>query len=467
MLCENKMEMITKDEDYIKTLETIIETSFDGIYVTDGEANTILINKSYERITGLKREELIGRNMAEFVDGGIISGVTSLWVLQNKKSKTVHQSFKSGKSALVTSTPFFDEKGEIKMIVTNVRDITELKELQEKENQRKDESIKYKGIIEELKLQLASDEYIIAEDENMLNLLLLAKRVARVDTTILIVGESGSGKELFAKYIYNNSPRKNKPFIKINCGAIPENLIESEFFGYVEGSFTGAVKGGKMGIFEAANNGTLLLDEIGELPLNMQVKLLRVLQDGKFERVGSNDTIKVDVRIIASTNKNLEAMVEKGLFREDLFYRLNVVQLKVIPLRDRKSSIIPLVEYFLKVYNEKYNMEKTLSKEVIKYLYEYSWPGNVRELRNLVEMIVVTSVNDNICKTILPANITRDDNKNSRDTKGDMLKLSDALEKIERDMIFKSYEKHGNVRDAAKELGIDPSTFVRKRKKYL
>lgn len=461
------MEIITKDENYIKTLETIIETSFDGIYVTDGKANTILVNKSYERITGLKREELIGRNMSELIDDGTISGVTSFWVLQNKKSKTVYQSFKSGKNALVTSTPFFDEEGDIKLIVTNVRDITELKELQEKENQRKDENIKYKGIIEELKLQLANDEYIIAEDENMLNLLLLAKRVARVDTTILIVGESGSGKELFAKYIYNNSPRKNKPFIKINCGAIPENLIESEFFGYVEGSFTGAVKGGKMGIFEAANNGTLLLDEVGELPLNMQVKLLRVLQDGKFERVGSNDTITVDVRIIASTNKNLEEMVEKGLFREDLYYRLNVVQLKVIPLRERKSSVIPLVEYFLKIYNEKYNMEKTLTKEVIKYLYEYSWPGNVRELRNLVEMLVVTSVTDNICQQILPANLMKEVDGKNTDEKENITKLSDALEKIERDMIFKAYEKYGNVRDAAKELGIDASTFVRKRKKYI
>ncbi|WP_312701212.1 sigma 54-interacting transcriptional regulator [Sedimentibacter sp.] len=461
------MEMINKDENYIKTLETIIETSFDGIYVTDGKANTILVNKSYERITGLKREELIGRNMSEFIDNGTISGVTSFWVLQNKKSKTVYQSFKSGKSALVTSTPFFDEKGEIELIVTNVRDITELKELQEKENQRKDENIKYKGIIEELKLQLANDEYIIAEDENMLNLLLLAKRVARVDTTILIVGESGSGKELFAKYIYNNSPRKNKPFIKINCGAIPENLIESELFGYAEGSFTGAVKGGKMGIFEAANKGTLLLDEIGELPLNMQVKLLRVLQDGKFERVGSNDTIEVDVRIIASTNKNLEEMVEKGLFREDLFYRLNVVQLKVVPLRERKSSVIPLVEYFLKVYNEKYDMKKSLTNEVIKYLYEYSWPGNVRELRNLVEMLVVTSVTNNICMEIMPAHVIRDVDEKNTGEKENITKLSDALEKIEKDMIFRAYDKYGNVRDAAKELGIDASTFVRKRKKYL
>ena len=455
----NKMIELIKDANYIKKLDMIIETSFDGIYITDGDANTILINKSYERITGLKREDLLGHNMAEIVENGIMSEATSFWVLQNKQPITVHQTFNTGKNALVTSTPFFDENGVIKMIVSNVRDITELTELQEKVKQSKKENIKFRGIIEELKLQIASNEYIVAEDENMLNLLLLAKRVARVNTTVLINGETGSGKEVLAKYIYNNSLRNHMPFIKINCGAIPDNLIESEFFGYAEGSFTGASKGGKMGIFEAANNGTLLLDEVGELPLHMQVKLLRVLQDGQFERIGSNNTIKVDVRIIASTNRNLDQMVEKGLFREDLFYRLNVVPLKAMPLRERKSSIIPLVEYFVNVFNEKYGMQKTISKETLKYLYEYNWPGNVRELRNLVDE-VISSIN-------LPINITRNEKGNIDISNSNIPKLSDALEEVEKDLIFKAFEKHGNVRAAAKELGIDASTFVRKRKKYI
>lgn len=457
---------LSEDKNYVKMLESIIETSFDGIYVTDSEATTILINKSYERITGLRREDLIGHNMAEFVSLGVMSEATSFAVLKNKRPITLYQTFNTGKSALVTSTPVFDDEGKIKLIVTNVRDVTELKELQEKDNQRKSENIKYKGIIEELKLQIASDDYIIAEDEGMLNLLLLAKRVAKVDTTVLIYGETGTGKEVLAKYIYNNSRRKEKSFIKINCGAIPENLIESEFFGYVEGSFTGAARGGKIGIFEAANKGTLLLDEIGELPLNMQVKLLRVLQDGKFERVGSNETIKVDVRIIASTNKNLAKLVESGSFREDLYYRLHVVELKAIPLRERRSSIIPLAEYFLKVYNEKYHMKKIVSKEAMKYLYEYSWPGNVRELRNLIEMLVVTSVNDTICKSNLPEQVVKKADKNGLSHNGHLPKLTESVQKLEKDLILKAYEKHGNVRDAAKELGIDPSTFVRKRQKY-
>lgn len=459
-------EVIFSEQNYLKMLEVIIETSYDGIYLTDGNANTIYVNKSYERITGLKKEDLLGHNMAEIVNNGIMSEATSFWVLKNKVPITVYQTFNTGKSALVTSTPFFDENQEIKMIVTNVRDITELKELQEKDKQRKNENSKYKSIIEELKLQIASNEFIIAEDEKMLNLLLLAKRVARVDTTILINGETGSGKEVLAKYIYNNSLRKDKPFIKINCGAIPENLIESEFFGYADGSFTGAAKGGKMGIFEAANNGTLLLDEVGELPLNMQVKLLRVLQDGQFEKVGSNNTIKVDVRIIAATNRNLEDMVEKGLFREDLFYRLNVVPLKAIPLRERKSSIVPLVDYFVKVYNEKYKMEKTISKEALKYLYEYNWPGNIRELRNLIEMLVVTTIDEVINQNNLPNQIftTCKDKLYDKDK---LPKLTDAVDMIEKELIIKAFKKHGNVRSAAKELGIDPSTFVRKRQKYI
>lgn len=460
------MTDLMKDKNYIEKLHMVLETSYDGIYITDGDANTILINKSYERITGLKREDLLGRNMAEIVKEGVMSEVTSLQVLKSKETVTLNQMFNTGKSALVTSTPVFDENGEIKMIVSNVRDITELKELQEKVKETKNENIKHKGIIEELKLQIANNEYIVAEDESMLNLLLLAKRVARVNTTVLINGETGSGKEVLAKYIYNNSLRKHMQFIKINCGAIPDNLIESEFFGYAEGSFTGASKGGKMGIFEAANKGTLLLDEVGELPLHMQVKLLRVLQDGQFERIGSNNTVKVDVRIIASTNKDLEQMVKKGLFREDLFYRLNVVPLTAIPLRERKSSIIASAEYFTNVFNKKYGMQKTISKDALKYLYEYSWPGNVRELRNLIEMLVVTTVDEVISINNLPAHILKNEKSEASMSGNRIPKLSDAVDKVEKELIAKSFEKYGNVRAAAKELGIDPSTFVRKRKKH-
>lgn len=455
-----------KKNNSLSMLEAIIQTSYDGIYITDGHAMTIAINNSYERITGLKRDEVLGHNMTDLVKTGVISESATLKVLELGEPVTLYQKFNTGKSALVTGTPFFDENDAIQMVVTNVRDITELEILKEQYNESKTENIKYKSLIEELKKQIANTDYIVAEDEEMLNLLLLAKRVAQVDTTVIIYGETGTGKELIAKYIYNNSLRNDKPFIKINCGAIPESLIESEFFGYVDGAFTGATKGGKIGTFEAANNGTLLLDEVGELPLSMQVKLLRVLQDGEIEKVGSYKTIKVDVRIIAATNKNLEEMVKKGQFREDLYYRLNVVPLRVLPLRSRKSSIIPTVEYFVKVFNERYRMQKELSQDVMRYLYDYSWPGNVRELRNLVERIIVTTPGDEIRVNDLPHHIIEvvDKHKNEVDMH---MKLSDAVESLEREMILKSYDRYKNVRAAAKELGISPSTFVRKRKKYL
>lgn len=450
----------------LKMLEAIIQTSYDGIYITDGHAKTIMINNSYERITGLKRETVIGQYMQDLVRKGVISKSATLKVLELKQPYTLHQTFNTGKNALVTGTPFFDENGKIQMVVTNVRDITELEILKEQYNESKTENILYKSLIEELKKQIASNDFIVAEDEEMLNLLLLAKRVAQVDTTVIIYGETGSGKEVLAKYIYNNSLRNDKPFIKINCGAIPESLIESEFFGYADGAFTGASKGGKIGIFEAANNGTLLLDEVGELPLSMQVKLLRVLQDGEIEKVGSNKSIKVDVRIIAATNRNLQQMVEKGTFREDLYYRLNVVPLRVLPLRKRRSSIIPTVEYFLNVFNKKYGMEKSLSKDVLRYFYEYCWPGNVRELRNLVERLIITTLGDEVRVKDIPGHIVEAVDmhvgKNPVHTT-----LAEAVQSLEKEMIFKAFDRHQNVRDAAKELGIDPSTFVRKRQKYL
>lgn len=451
--------------NYLNMLEGIIETSYDGIYITDGDANTILINNSYERITGLKKEQVIGFNMADLVKRGVISQSVTLKVLNYKRSVTLHQEFNTGKSALVTGTPFFDNNEKIQMVVTNVRDITELKVLNEKVIQSNQENLKYKSLIEELSKQIASNEYIVADDEEMFNLLLLAKRVAHVDTTVIIYGETGSGKEVIAKYIYNNSLRKEKPFIKVNCGAIPESLIESEFFGYTEGAFTGASKGGKLGLFEAANNGTLLLDEIGELPLSMQVRLLRVLQDGEIEKIGSSKSIKVDVRIIASTNKNLQEMVEKKLFREDLFYRLNVVPLKLPPLRKRRSSIVPIVDYYLDIFNKKYGLNKSISKEALKYLFEYNWPGNVRELRNLIERMTVTTVGDTVNKEDLPSHVVECSNINKIQW-DNFTTLSEAVNKVEKELIFKAYERCGNVRDAAKELGIDASTFVRKRKKY-
>lgn len=448
-----------------RKLDVIIESSFDGIYITDGQANTLMVNKAYESITGLKREDLIGHNMHELVDSKLISQSATLLVLQDKTTKTIEQEFRNGKRALVTGTPILDSEGEVAMVVTNVRDITALLTLRNQMEKNRELADKYLTEIEEMRLQLLNTSDIIAHDEQMLDTLRLAKRVSKVDTTVLILGETGVGKEEVAKFIHKNSSRHAHAFIKVNCGAIPENLMESELFGYDKGAFTGANKEGKMGLFEVANGGTLFLDEVGELPFDMQVRLLRVLQEHEIMRVGGLKPIKVDVRIIAATNRNLEEMVRAKRFREDLFYRLHVVPISILPLRERKEDILPLIQYYLTELNRKYGWQKSFSREAITALFEYPWPGNVRELKNIVERMIVMSDQDVIQRGDLSVIPGFSSDKGESPAQTANLSLKDAVDQLEAELIEKAYLKHGNVRDAAKELKIDASTFVRKRQR--
>lgn len=459
-----KLEL-EKNSDIIKQLNSIIECSYDGIYITDGDAKTIIVNKAYENITGMSREELLNKNMIELVKEGKVSKSATLIVLKNKEITTIEQEFSTGKKALVSSTPIFDEKGNITMVVTNVRDVTELYELKEQLEKNEKLNKKYFFEIEAIRSQLLNAKDIIAEDEKMLNILELAKKVALVDTTVLLLGETGVGKEEIAKYIHKNSKRCNNNFIKVNCGAISENLIESEFFGYEKGAFTGANPNGKLGLFEVADGGTIFLDEVGELPLDMQVKLLRVLQEGEIQRVGDTKMIKVNVRVLAATNRNLEDMVSKKTFRDDLYYRINVVPINILPLRERKKDIEPLVENFLNNLNRKYNFNKTITPAAMCCLYEYDWPGNVRELKNIIERTVIMSSGDKILRSDLSIKNHHED-KIEINLENKEFKLREAVAKLEAEFIENAFKKNGNVRAAAKELGIDASTFVRKRKRY-
>ncbi|MBU3144990.1 sigma 54-interacting transcriptional regulator [Clostridium sp. CF012] len=447
-------------------LDKVIESSYDGIYITDGKANTLRINKSYETITGLQRKNMLNRNMYELEKEGYISKSSTLMVLKNKKSNTIEQEFSTGKKVLVSSNPIFDAEGNISMVVTNVRDITELYELGEQLAKNMKLTEKYHSEIEAMRIQYLDLTDIIAKDKAMINLLEVAKRVATVDTTVLILGETGVGKEEIAKFIHKNSMRCDKNFIKINCGAIPQNLIESVLFGYVKGAFTGANKEGKMGLFEVADGGTVFLDEIGELPLDIQVKLLNVLQEGVVERVGAVKPIKIDVRVLAATNRNLEEMTIEKTFRLDLYYRLNVVPLTIPPLRERREDIVPLVQHFLSELNSKYNFEKTFTIEAVNTLYNYGWPGNVRELKNIVERVIVMSSSDKIFESDLPMTTHGTINKQNN-CWDDMCNLKEAVARLEAKLISQAFENTGNVRAAAKILGIDASTFVRKRKRYL
>lgn len=458
-----KNEKLTLDE-----LESIIECSYDGIYITDGQANTIKVNNAYERITGLKKTNVLGKNMKDLVKDGYISQSATLLVLKNKKTNTIEQEFSTGVKVLVTSNPIFDENENIIMVVTNVRDVTQLYKLKEQLQKTKEITRKYVSEIEEMRSQLLNTSEIVAEDHKTIEIIQLANRIAKVDTTILMLGETGAGKDQIAKHIHKVSNRSKKQFIKVNCGAVPSSLIESEFFGYEKGAFTGASKEGKIGLFELASGGTIFLDEVGELPMDMQVKLLRVLQEMEVVRIGGTKPIKIDVRVLAATNRDLEEMIKEKQFREDLYYRLNVVPLYIPPLRERKQDILPLINYFLSKLNEKYNFNRVFSSDALNSLYEYNWPGNVRELKNIVERVVIMSEDDKIKVSDLPKNISGTNGMVvTLNTFEEGINLKETLDAIEEKLIKKAYDKYGNVRAAAKSLGIDPSTFVRKRQKYL
>lgn len=445
-------------------LDTVLDSSYDGIYITDGNAITMRVNKAYERITGIKPETILGKNINILVEQGIISQACTMLVLESKEVTTIQQKLASGKIILVTGTPIFDENGEVEMVVNNVRDITELLELREALKEKELKVDLYNSELERLRKKMNQKPETFSRNVGMKRLMESAMRAARHDTTVLIYGETGVGKEVMASFIHRNSDRKKKKLVNVNCSAIPENLMESEFFGYEKGAFTGANINGKIGLFEEADGGTLFLDEIGELPINLQSKLLRVLQEQEIQRVGGVAPIKIDVRIIAATNRDLKQMAEMGLFRKDLYYRLNIIPLVVPALRDRKEDLIPLANDFLEKLNILYNAHKKFSKEAYEMMVKYQWPGNVRELRNVIERVFVMTEGQLIRETDLPIEL-KVLIENMPTVEGEH-KLKDAVAKLEYAMIQEMFEKYGNVRDAARALGIDASTFVRKRMKY-
>lgn len=464
---ESISKELTATKELSHELEAIIESSFDGIYVTDGRGKTLRVNRAYERLTGVKREEVLGKTMRELVDAGVYSQSVSLLVLEEKKPVTITQKVITGKSVLVTGNPIFDQNDKIFRVVTNVRDITELNELRRQLEQAQEMEKWYHLELKQLRSAINSQCDAVAVSGPMKEVVQLATRVSTVDATILILGESGVGKEVVAKIIHKNSRRKNGPFIKVNCGAIPEQLLESELFGYEGGAFTGAKKEGKAGLFELANRGTLFLDEIGELSLNLQVKLLRVLAEREIMRVGGGKPIPVDVRIVVATNRDLEDMVKCGLFREDLYYRLNVVPIVIPPLRERKEDIPSLALHFLNQFNSHYGLQKKLSYEVLERLMLYDWPGNIRELKNVVERMVVTTTDDLLGVEHLPKYLGSETSKNdARISVKGVMPLNDAIEEVEKQIIQNALKKHKTSRKMAAVLGVNQSTIVRKINKY-
>ena len=444
-------------------LEALLSSTYDGLYITDGNGMFLKVNEGLERITGLKKEELVGAYTRDLQKQGIINRSVFEIVLEKKERVTIIQYIKgkTTKEVMVTATPILDNKGTIKFVVANLRDMTELKYLQSECEKAKQLSQQY---YTELVKEKKTYGKIIAESEAMKKTLELAYRVSQVDSSTLLEGESGVGKEVISHFIHDMSPRSKKPFICINCAALPENLLESELFGYKEGSFTGASKQGKLGLIELAENGTLFLDEINSFPLSLQGKLLRVIENLELTKIGSTVTKKVNFRLITATNKNLKELVEKGLFRDDLYFRLKVIPIKIPPLRERKEDILPLTIHFLNFFNEKYDKRKEFSSDLLQALEGYSWPGNARELRNVIERLVVISPTDLIETKDLPDEFNYNSGRNKKFMiiLNDVVPLKELIDEAETILINQAMKKFRTTRAVAKALNISQSSVVRK-----
>jgi len=462
------LESITSELEYTKKvkaeLDAIIEASFDSIFVTDAKANVVSINEAYTRITGIKAEDIIGKNMYDLVEQGLYDRSATISVIETHQMITFTQTLKSGKTLLVTGNPVFNKQGELAWVITNGRDITELMSLKQEVELAQNLSRHYEKELQKVIMQ--SGEMIVNSPKTK-ELLELTMRLGTVDSTVLIYGESGVGKELIARELHKNSNRKDKPMININCAAIPETLLESELFGYESGAFSGARKGGKMGIFELANGGTLFLDEIGEMSLTLQSKLLRAIQEKEILRIGATTPIKIDVRLITATNRDLWEMTRRGQFRQDLYYRLNVVPIYVPPLRERKEEIPALTYHFLNLFNKQYGMNKKIDERIIANLLDYDWPGNVRELKNAIERAVVTST-DEVIKSIKIGG-TINDSEMEFNLENEITGEIDLREKVnayEKDLLQRYIQNYKSSRKVAKALNVSQTTVVRKAAQY-
>ncbi len=449
-------------------LQAIIDSSSDGLFVCDGDANVIRVNPASERIHKRPASEMVGRNMRELIPEGFIDRSAALEACLKKETVSLLQNMPGGKKLISIGTPVFDQSGELIRVVVSERDITEIDTLQrELENQ---EAIKaqFRNQMLEMQQTELENRKIIARSPNMIKALRQAIKVATADSSVLILGESGVGKGVIADMIHHNSHRADRPLIKINCGAIPESLIEAELFGYEKGAFTGANPGGKPGQFELANEGILFLDEVAELPLSAQVKLLRFLEDGRITRLGGTEERKLDVRVLAATHRDLEDMVAKGTFRLDLYYRLNVIPIHVPAVRERKDCLVPLLRYYIDHFSVVNNESKRLSRAAVDALSNYSFPGNVRELMNISERLVVMSDTELIALEDLPSQVIGSVKAGIPEELDwpETVTLQQALETVERTLLTRARERYRSQARVAEVLGVNQSTIARKLKRY-
>lgn len=451
-------------ERFLETLSVselipILNSINDAVFIDSSDGYSLWCNDACQELYKVTPEEIHGIHISELEKRGIFTPSVAKQVMEQRKEITIIHENRDGKKILSTGTPIFDPDGQMTKIITTSRDITELTSLQKQLEFVQNTLKQFESI------EISSSEPIIASSRSMRNVMQLALRLASVDSTVLITGESGVGKGVIAKLLHENGARKEFPFITVNCGAIPESLIESELFGYERGAFTGSRIEGKKGLFEAAQKGTIFLDEISELPLNLQVKLLQVIQDREFTRVGGVNRIPVDVRIISATNKDLHLLVKSGKFREDLYYRLNVVPINVPPLRERPEDILPLIQSNLEKYNNQLGENKTLEPAALAVLLHYSWPGNIRELQNIVERLILTTRDNLITEENLPVFI-RTSAEAQPVQSMEHTSLRASMERAEKEVLTRALAEYKSTRAIAKALQVSQPTIVRKLHKY-
>ncbi|MGI8316357.1 sigma-54 interaction domain-containing protein [Halobacillus mangrovi] len=443
--------------------KTIFHSLQEDILVTKTDGTIVKVSKGTGDVYDVNADDLIGKSVYDLEKQGLFTPLATPMVVEKRERVTFVQTVGGEKKLLVTALPVFDKNKELVRVVSYSHDVTELMEIKAGMEEMTEEMERVRKELEHLKQQ--NESSFIAKSEPMRKVMATANQVAGVDVSVLLLGESGVGKTEVAKMIHEKSERASGPFIEVNCGAIPESLFEAELFGYESGSFTGAAKGGKKGFAELADQGTLFLDEVGELSLSNQVKVLKLIQEKSFYRVGGRKEIRADFRLVSATNKRLKESVENNLFREDLYFRLNVVPITIPPLRERKEDIVPLIQYALDLFTKRYKRKRTLSREVLHELTELEWRGNVRELTNLIERLVVTSNRSMILREELPDNykVKSEDYSKMNNFEESLPK---TLERVERDQIQKARLLYKTTTRMAEVLGVSQPSIVRKLKKY-
>ncbi len=450
-------------DDYSLIFKAIMEQSKDGLFVTDHVGVVVMVNTACEEMNGFRAADVMGRNVAELVREGFFQQSATLEVIRQNRPVTLITATSSKSKVLSTAIPIHDDSGIIRFVLVNDRDISFLNQVTDVLEEGRGT---YRPEFSNLGSALSELKEIVAQSSSMQEVIYFAVRAAKFDLPLIVSGDTGVGKNSIVKLIHKLSERKNGPFIVVNCSSLSATLLESELFGYARGAFTGARSEGKEGVFEMAEGGTLFLDEIGEIPLSLQAKLLHFVESGEIVRVGGLKPRKINTRIIAATNRDLENMVEQGGFRRDLFYRLNVIPMKIPRLVERQDDIIPFVKFFLNRFNKEFKVKKTISQKALETLQNYHFPGNVRELENLMKRLIAMVEGNRIGLRDLPDAIAESADKIPVNPEETSNSYREDLNRFELDKINRAIRKYGSQRQAAKALGISQSTISRRLGKH-